>query len=84
VTLTRHGRAAVVPFFFSIPFGRHLRMRGVQRSAAHEVRLNGGESVPYQLDGDPAGFLPVSARASDERVWVLVPRNSTRAMGKGR
>jgi len=81
VTLTRHGRAAVVPFFLSIPFGWHLRMRGVQRSAAHEVRLNGGEGVPYQLDGDPAGFLPVTARASDERVWVLVPRTSGQATG---
>jgi diacylglycerol kinase family enzyme len=74
VTLTRHGRAAVVPFFFAIPFGRHLRMEGVRRSQADEVRLEGGEDVPYQLDGDPAGFLPVTARASDERLWVLVPR----------
>lgn len=82
VTLTRHGRAAVVPFFFSIPSGRHLRMRGVRRSMADEVRLEGGEDVPYQLDGDPAGFLPVTARASDERVWVLVPR-MPRAQGTG-
>jgi len=74
VTLTRHGRAAAVPFFFSIPFGRHLHMRGVQRCPAHEVRLQGRGDIPYQLDGDPAGFLPVTARASGERVWVLVPR----------
>lgn len=78
VTLTRHGRRAVVPFFFSIPSGRHLRMRGVQRCAAREVRFEGSEDIPYQLDGDPAGFLPVTARASDERVWVLVPRPSSR------
>jgi diacylglycerol kinase (ATP) len=74
VTLTRHGRAAVVPFFFSIPSGRHLRMRGVQRGPAQEVRLQGGRDIAYQLDGDPAGFLPVTARASGERLWVLVPR----------
>ncbi len=74
VTLTRHGRSAVVPFFFSIPFGRHVRLRGVQRCAANEVRLDGDESVPYQLDGDPAGFLPVAGRATDERVWVVIPR----------
>ncbi len=74
VTLERHGRAAAVPFFFSIPSGRHLRLAGVDRRAATEVRLV-GEGVPYQLDGDPAGFLPVTARASDERVFVLVPRN---------
>ena len=73
VTLCRHGRTAVVPFFFAIPSGRHLRQRGVDRRPASEVRLV-GEGIPYQLDGDPAGFLPVTCRASDERVWVLVPR----------
>jgi diacylglycerol kinase (ATP) len=78
VTLTRHGRKAVVPFFFSIPSGRHLRMRGVQRCAAREVRFEGHGDIPYQLDGDPAGFLPVTIQASDERVWVLVPRLSGR------
>jgi diacylglycerol kinase family enzyme len=36
------------------------------------VRLT-GEGVPYQLDGDPAGHLPVVARASDERLFVMVP-----------
>jgi len=73
VSLQRHGLTAVVPFFFSIPSGRHLRLPGVDRRPAVEVRL-AGENIPYQLDGDAAGFLPVTARASDERVWVFVPR----------
>ncbi len=74
VTLTRHGRAAAVPFFFSIPSGRHLNLEGVERRSATEVTLT-GDGVPYQLDGDPAGLLPVTARASDERLAVLVPRD---------
>jgi diacylglycerol kinase family enzyme len=73
VTLARAGRAAAVPFFFSIPSGRHLRLRGVSRRPASEVRLEGPAGVPYQLDGDPAGFLPVTARASEERLWVQLP-----------
>lgn len=73
VLLTRHGRTAVVPFFFSIPSGRHLRMEGVERHAAEEVALLAGEGVPYQLDGDPAGELPVTVRATGESVWVLLP-----------
>ncbi len=72
VTLERHGRAAAVPFFFSIPSGHHLRRDGVDRRPAVEVRL-AGEGVPYQLDGDPSGHLPVTARASDERLLVMVP-----------
>lgn len=73
VTLSRHGRGAVVPFFFAIPFGRHTRLAGVDRRQAVSVHLD-GDGVPYQLDGDPAGYLPVTARTSDERVWVHVPR----------
>jgi len=74
VVLTRHGRRAVIPFFFAIPSGRHLTMRGVDRLPAHEVALVGAEDIPYQLDGDPAGHLPVTARATAETLWVLVPR----------
>lgn len=73
VTLERHGRTAVVPFFFAIPSERHLRMRGVRRVPAREVVLEGDDSIPYQLDGDPAGVLPVTARTCDEHVWVTVP-----------
>ncbi len=73
VALTRAGRAALVPFFFLIPFGRHLRLRGVRRACAREVRLV-GEGVPYQLDGDPAGTLPVTVSSGGDRLWVLVPR----------
>lgn len=73
VVLTRHGRLAVIPFFFAIPSGRHVRHRGVQRHTTLDVGLIGDDSIPYQLDGDPAGRLPVRARASGERMWVLVP-----------
>jgi diacylglycerol kinase family enzyme len=73
VLLNRHGRHAVIPFFFAIPLGAHLRMRGVERLTSREVSLTGAEEIPYQLDGDPAGHLPVTARASAERLWVLLP-----------
>jgi diacylglycerol kinase (ATP) len=79
VTLARHGRRAVVPFFFAIPSGRHLAMPGVERRAALEVELTGDPSVPYQLDGDHAGFLPVRLNATDEQLWVLLPA----AQGRG-
>jgi diacylglycerol kinase (ATP) len=77
VVLKRHGRLAVVPFFFAIPSGAHLRMKGVERFTSQEVVLEGPEVIPYQLDGDPAGHLPVTVRSSAERLWVLVPRPPT-------
>jgi diacylglycerol kinase family enzyme len=49
-----------------------LGRAGVDRRPATEVRLT-GEGVPYQLDGDPSGYLPVTARASDERLFVMPP-----------
>jgi diacylglycerol kinase (ATP) len=77
VILTRHGRTAVVHFFFAIGLGRHLRLKGVERHSTAEVALTGDSSIPYQLDGDPAGYLPVTARSTQERVWVVVPRPTT-------
>lgn len=73
VTLERHGRLAAVPFFFAIPRGTHLGRRGVARQVVSELRIEGPETIPYQLDGDPVGFLPVRAFATDDRVWVLPP-----------
>jgi len=78
VLLARHGRRATARFFFAIPSGRHLGLRGVTHAPAQHVALL-GEGVPYQLDGDAAGFLPVAARAGDERVQVRVPRPSHHA-----
>lgn len=73
VVQTRRGRLSAIPFFFGIPFGRHLQQKGVVRFAAVEVSLTGEGRIPYQLDGDPAGFLPVTARASEDHVWVWLP-----------
>lgn len=79
VMLERAGRSAVVPFFFSIPSGRHLLMRGVSRTPSREVVLEASGGVPYQLDGDPAGVLPVAVRAGTEQIWVRVPESARRS-----
>lgn len=73
VVLTRHGRRAVVPFFFAIPSGRHLTMQGVTRVMTDRLVLTGDPAIPFQLDGDPAGSLPVAVEAADVGVRVLVP-----------
>jgi diacylglycerol kinase (ATP) len=78
VVLTRHGRLAAVPFFLAIPSGRHLKMRGVRRFSAEKVVLTGEGDIPYQLDGDPAGTLPVAVEPARERLWVLIPRGPAR------
>jgi len=77
VVLTRHGRRAAVPFFFAIPSGRHLGLPGVERFPADTVVVEGEPSIPYQLDGDPAGHLPVTVSPSGQAVTVLIPDRTT-------
>jgi len=74
VVHTRRGRAAAIPFFFAIPLGKHLRLEGVVRFATDKITLAADGQVPYQLDGDPGGFLPVTAYASEEYVPVRARR----------
>lgn len=73
VTLNRIGRPAAVPFFFRIPFGSHVRMRGVERTITDEFTLTADGPVPYQLDGDFAGWLPVRVSVAAERLWTMLP-----------
>lgn len=73
VTLERHGRLAAVPFFFAIARGTHLRRPGVTRRLVRELTIEGPAGIPYQLDGDPAGFLPLRAFASNDQLIILVP-----------
>lgn len=73
VTLNRFGRPAAVPFFFRIPGGSHIRMRGVERHMTDEFSLTSDRPVPFQLDGDFAGWLPVRAGIAAESLQVRLP-----------
>ncbi|MCR4316471.1 MAG: YegS/Rv2252/BmrU family lipid kinase [Planctomycetes bacterium] len=44
------------------------------RGRTIEVSTSGGESVPYQLDGDPGGITPVVFEMLHEGINLLVPR----------
>jgi len=73
------GRVAAVPFFFSIPSERHLARRDVIRRRVDRIRLEvvaGKNPVPYQIDGDPVGYLPVEAWIDPRRLKVRVPAAS--------
>ena len=67
---------AALPFFFAIALGRHLGRRDVVRRRVTNVRLVpalSGERVPYQIDGDPGGELPVELSVAPESLWVRLP-----------
>ena len=75
VIQTRRGRAAAVPFFLGIPKGRHVTRPDVVVRTVRRVRLEpvSGGAVPYQLDGDPVGDLPVEAWVEPGALRVRVP-----------
>jgi diacylglycerol kinase family enzyme len=55
--------------------GRHRQWRDFQSVLATEVRIESADAVPFQLDGDPGGFLPVDIRVLPARLRLLVAQS---------
>jgi len=58
-----------------IALGRHARMRDVSLCRTPRLTISApeGEEVPYQLDGDPGGVLPVTIEVLPARLSLIVP-----------
>lgn len=70
------GRVAALGFALGIPFGRHLRRRDVTGRSGERLTLTPSDAdsrVPYQVDGDAAGLLPVSLSTDPRPVRVRLP-----------
>jgi diacylglycerol kinase (ATP) len=73
------GRRAAIPFALGIPLGRHVRRRDVVRVNRGRIRIEpipDDAEVPYQVDGDPVGTLPVEAWIADDKLLVRLPKGS--------
>jgi diacylglycerol kinase family enzyme len=71
-----NGRRAAVSFLFGIPSGRHIRRDDVVRKVINRVRLEPaieGHAIPYQIDGDVVGKLPVEISVDPKPLWVRLP-----------
>jgi diacylglycerol kinase (ATP) len=42
------------------------------------LRIESNETVPYQLDGDPGGVLPLEIEVLPGRLTMIVPRSRAR------
>jgi YegS/Rv2252/BmrU family lipid kinase len=58
---------------FRIFSGRGKRFAPFEIVKARDIRIEASRSVPYQLDGDSAGFLPVSIQIRPKALRVVVP-----------
>jgi diacylglycerol kinase family enzyme len=72
------GRRAAASFLLGIPHGRHVRRHDVTREVVDHVRIEpaaDGTKVPYQVDGDVVGILPVEVGIDPRSLWVRLPPN---------
>lgn len=70
------GRRAAMSFLFGIPSGRHIERDDVVREVVDRVRLepaSPGDAVPYQIDGDVVGMLPVEIAVDPQPLWIRLP-----------
>jgi len=70
------GRAPAIGFALTLAVGAHIRRRDVDRRLATSIELRAAVStarVPYQIDGDPAGVLPVRITVESRTLRLRVP-----------
>ena len=57
----------------SIFVGQHQSLAGVQTVKSRCLRIEAEQSVPFQVDGDPGGLLPVDIEVLPGRLTMIVP-----------
>ena len=58
----------------TILFRQHHRLANWMTRRVRRLRITAEGKVPYQLDGDPGGFLPVEIQILPGRVTLVVPK----------
>jgi len=56
--------------------GTHHWLNDFARRRTGRFRVTSGAKVPYQLDGDPGGFLPVEIEVLPNRLTLVVPERT--------
>jgi diacylglycerol kinase family enzyme len=64
-----------------VKLGRHRALSDAKTARLTRVRIESDDRVPYQLDGDPGGFLPLDIEVLPERVTLLAGRSRFLALG---
>ena len=64
-------------YFFAVLFGRHQHLKSCSfgQFSKLEIVSNSGTELPLQLDGDPAGFTPVTLETVPDALTVVVDEN---------
>jgi len=65
-------------FVAAAQLGCHQRLADCTSRRARRLRIEADQPVPYQLDGDPGGFLPLDVEVLPRRVTLVVPPDNPR------
>lgn len=60
---------------------RHHALPDYQTSRVTRVRIESERQVPYQLDGDPGGYLPLEIEVLPARLTIMAPPQRLAALG---
>ena len=56
--------------------GQHQRLADCTTRRVRRLRITADAQVPYQLDGDPGGLLPLDVQVLPGRLTLVVPREA--------
>ncbi len=59
-------------YLFAVLRNRHERLQECRTWRGHRLRIESDAEVPYELDGDPGGFLPVEIETLPGRIRMIV------------
>ncbi|MEM9588087.1 MAG: diacylglycerol kinase family protein [Planctomycetota bacterium] len=74
ITLRYGSLLSGLRYLFGILTRQHLRYRDVVRKRGQRIRFESDKRVPYQLDGDYCGRLPLQIETVPARVRIRLPR----------
>ena len=73
IAFQRGSIASGLKYFLGITTRQHTRLKDVIRQKAQTIEITSDRPVPYQLDGDYVGRLPLKIETLAKRVHLLMP-----------
>jgi diacylglycerol kinase family enzyme len=58
-------------YLLGVVSGRHLRWSDFRTRRVRRLRIESDSAIPYQLDGDPGGFLPLEIEVLPQRLTLV-------------
>ena len=60
-------------YLTGVVFRQHRRWKDTNIATSTHFRIESDEEVPYQIDGDPGGYLPLEIEILPGRLNIIVP-----------